>query len=44
MNNKHPLLSILVLLMGIAFAIGAVMDFFLLTKVKKKKKWFCDNI
>lgn len=37
MDTSHPLLSVLALLMGIAFALGAGMDFFVLTKVKIKK-------
>lgn len=31
---SHPFLGTLVTMMGIAFALGAAMDFFLLTKVK----------
>lgn len=32
---SHPFLGTLVTLMGIAFGLGAAMDFFLLTKVIK---------
>lgn len=32
----HPFLSTLVLMLAIAFGLGAAMDFFILTKVKKK--------
>lgn len=35
-ENSHPFLGTLVTLMGIAFSLGATMDFLLLTKVKKK--------
>lgn len=31
---SHPFLGTLVAIMGVAFALGAAMDFFLLTKVK----------
>jgi len=33
-EDSHPFLGTLVLLMGIAFSLGATMDFLLLTKVK----------
>lgn len=36
-ENAHPFLGTLVTLMGIAFSLGATMDFLLLTKVKKIK-------
>lgn len=32
-EDSHPFLGTLVLLMGIAFSLGATMDFLLLTKV-----------
>lgn len=35
-EDAHPFLGTLVTLMGIAFSLGATMDFLLLTKVKKK--------
>lgn len=35
-ENSHPFIGTLVTMMGISFALGAAMDFFLLTKVKTK--------